>query len=164
MSVVICLSSYINSSWKSSQSFRKKTLSIMADTRITINCEDHGEECDIIKVTAERDYKPIFTESFLSTEKPLGVHLIEKKVINGEIPGKSAAEHVLSNLLGLIYNGMKIDGKAYTQNEIDLKSQILDFPIIEKFQEIIGYEFDWSKFHNRREFKQYFLELMKKRS
>ena len=59
---------------------------------------------------------------------------------------------------------MKIDGKAYTQNEINLKSQILDFPIIEKFQEIVGIEFDWSKFHNRREFKQYFLELMKKRS
>lgn len=136
----------------------------MADTRITIYCEDHGEDCDIIKVTAERDYKPIFTESFLSTEKPLGVHLIEKKVINGEIPGKPAAERVLSNLLGLIHDGMKIDGKAYTQNEIDLKSQIVDFPIIEKFQEIIGIKFDWSKFHNRREFKQYFLELMKERS
>lgn len=84
MSVILCLSSYINSSWKSSQSYRKKTLEIMADTRITINCEDHGEDCNIIKVTAERDYKPIFTEAFLSTEKPLGVHLIERKVINGE--------------------------------------------------------------------------------
>ena len=47
----------------------------MADTRITINCEDHGEDCTISKVTAERDYKPIFTEAFYSTEKPLGVHL-----------------------------------------------------------------------------------------
>lgn len=46
----------------------------MADTRITINCEDHGEDCTIIKVTAERDYKPIFTEAFYSTEKPLGVY------------------------------------------------------------------------------------------
>ena len=41
----------------------------MEDTRITIN----GEDYTIIKVTAERDYKPIFTEAFLSTEKPLGV-------------------------------------------------------------------------------------------
>lgn len=52
----------------------------MADTRITINCEDHGEDCTIIKVTAERDYKPIFTEAFYSTEKPLGVHLSKGKL------------------------------------------------------------------------------------
>ena len=133
----------------------------MTDTRITINCEDHGEDCTIIKVTAERDYKPIFTEAFYSTEKPLGVHLIERKVINGEMPGKPGAEQILSNLLELIRNGMKTDGKAYTQSDLDLQSQIKDFPIIEKFQEIIGYEFDWSKFLNRREFKEYFWNLMK---
>lgn len=133
----------------------------MADTRITINCEDHGEDCTIIKVTTERDYKPIFTEAFLSTEKLLGVHLIERKVINGEMPGKPGAEQVLSNLLELIRKGMKTDSKAYTQSEIDLKSQIKDLPIIEKFQEIIGYEFDWSKFRNRREFRAYFMKLIK---
>ena len=133
----------------------------MTGKRITINCENHGEDCTIIKVTAERDYKPIFTEAFYSTEKPLGVHLIEKKVINGEMPGKPGAEQILSNLLELIRNGMKTDGKAYTQSELDLKSQNKDFPIIEKFQEIIGYEFDWSKFRNRREFQMYFRELMK---
>lgn len=160
MSVVLCLSSYINSSWKSSQSYRKKTLEIMADTRITINCEDHDKDCTIIKVTAERDYKPIFTEAFYSTEKPLGVHLIERKVINGEMPGKAGSEQVLSNLTELIRKGIKTDGKAYTQSEIDLKSQIKDLPIIEKFQEIIGCEFDWSKFNNRREFKEYFWKLI----
>lgn len=47
----------------------------MADTRITINCEDIAEYGTEISLTAERDYKPIFTEAFLSTEKPLGVHL-----------------------------------------------------------------------------------------
>ena len=134
----------------------------MTDTQITINCEDHGDDCNIIKVTAERDYKPIFTEAFLSTEKPLGVHLIERKVINGEMPGKPGAEQILSNLLELIRNGMKTDGKAYTQSELDLKSQIKDFPIIEKFQEIIGYEFDWSKFRNRREFRTYFWNWINK--
>ena len=109
----------------------------MADTRITFNCEDHGEDCTIIKVTAERDYKPIFTEAFLSTEKPLGIHLIiERKVINGEMPGKPATEQVLSNLIELISKGIKTDGKAYTQSEIDLKSQIKDLPIIEKLQDI----------------------------
>lgn len=134
----------------------------MADTRITINCEDHGEDCTIIKVTAERDYKPIFTEAFYSTEKPLGVHLIERKVINGEMPGKPGAEQVLSNLLELIRNGIKTDGKAYTQSEIDLKSQITDYPIIKRFEEIAGIEFDWSKFRNRREFKEYFWNLINK--
>ena len=67
---------------------------------------------------------------------------------------------VLSNLLELIRKGIKTDGKAYTQSEIDLKSPIKDLPIIEKFQEIIGIEFDWSKFHNRREFKEYFWKLI----
>ena len=102
----------------------------MADTRITINCEDHGEDCTIIKVTAERDYKPIFTEAFYSTEKPLGVHLIERKVINGEMPGKAGSEQVLSNLTELIRKGIKTDGKAYTQSEIDLKSQITSDAIL----------------------------------
>lgn len=72
------------------------------------------------------------------------------------MPGKPGAEQVLSNLLELIRKGIKTDGKAYIQSELDLKSQIKDLPIIEKFQEIIGYEFDWSKFRNRREFKTYF--------
>lgn len=128
----------------------------MTDTRITINCEDIAEYGTAISLTAERDYKPIFTEAFLSTEKPLGVHLIEKKVINGEMPGKPGAEHILSNLLELIRNGMKTDGKAYTQSELDLKSQITDYPIIKRFEEITGIEFDWNKFHNRREFREYF--------
>lgn len=134
----------------------------MADTRITINCEDIAEYGTEISLTAERDYKPIFTEAFLSTEKPLGVHLIDRKVINGEMPGKPGAEQVLSNLLELICKGIKTDGKAYTQSEIDLKSQIKDLPIIKKFQEIIGIEFDWSKFHNRREFKEYFWNWINK--
>ena len=84
----------------------------MADTRITINCEDIAEYGTEISLTAERDYKPIFTEAFLSTEKPLGVHLIDRKVINGEMPGKPGAEQVLSNLLALICKGIKTDGKA----------------------------------------------------
>lgn len=129
----------------------------MTDTRITINCEDIAEY-GTISLTAERDYKPIFTEAFLNTEKPLGVHLIDRKVINGEMAGKPCAEQILSNLLELIRNGIKTDGKAYTQSELDLKSQIKDFLIIEKFQEIIGFEFDWSKFHNRREFRTYFIK------
>lgn len=140
--------------------FIEENIRNMTDTRITINCEDIAEYGTKISLTAERDYKPIFTEAFLSTEKPLGVPSIDRKVINGEMPGKPGAEQVLSNLLELIRTGIKTDGKAYTQSEIDLKSQIKDFPIIEKFQEIIGYEFDWSKFRNRREFRTYFMKLI----
>lgn len=132
----------------------------MADTKITIIYKENEDHITDISFTAERNYTPIFTEAFYSTEKPLGVHLIDRKVINGEMPGKPGAEQILSNLLELIRNGMKTDGKAYTQSELDLKSQIKDFPIIEKFQEIIGYEFDWSKFRNRREFRTYFMKLI----
>lgn len=140
--------------------FIEENIRIMTDTKITIIYKENEDHITDISFTAERNYTPIFTEAFLSTEKPLGVHLIERKVINGEMPGKPGAEQVLSNLLELIRNGMKTDGKAYTQNEMDLKSQIKDFPIIEKFQEIIGFEFDWSKFHNRREFRTYFMKLI----
>ena len=44
----------------------------------------------------------------------------------------------------------------FTQNENDLKFQITDFPIIKKFEEIANIEFNWSVFHNRREFREYF--------
>lgn len=128
----------------------------MADTRITINCEDHGEDYTIIKVAAERDYKPIFTEAFSTQGKPLSVHLIKDKDILSENAAKSGAEQILSNLTELIRNSLKMRARVFTQEELDLKSQIKDLPIIEKFQEIIGIEFDWSKFRNRREFKEYF--------
>lgn len=131
----------------------------MTDTKITIVCKENEDHITDISLTAERNYTPIFTEAFSTQGKPLSVHLIERKVINGEMPGKAGSEQVLSNLTELIRKGIKTDGKAYTQSEIDLKSQIKDLPIIEKFQEIIGCEFDWSKFRNRREFKEYFLEL-----
>ncbi len=140
--------------------FIEENFRTMADTKITIIYKENEDHITDISFTAERNYTPIFTEAFYSTEKPLGVHLIDRKVINGEMPGKPGAEQVLSNLLELTRKGIKTDGKAYTQSEIDLKSQIKDLPIIEKFQEIIGIEFDWSKFHNRREFKEYFWKLI----
>lgn len=142
--------------------FIEENFRTMADTKITIIYKENEDHITDISFTAERNYTPIFTEAFYSTEKPLGVHLIDRKVINGEMPGKPGAEQVLSNLLELTRKGIKTDGKAYTQSELDLKSQIKDFPIIEKFQEIIGYEFDWSKFRNRREFKEYFWNWINK--
>ena len=133
----------------------------MTDTKITIVCKEGEDHITDISLTAERNYTPIFTEAFSTQEKPLSVYLIKDKDILSENAAKSGAEQILSNLTELIRKGMKTDGKAYTQSEIDLKSQIKDLPIIEKFQEIIGYEFDWSKFRNRREFRAYFMKLIK---
>ena len=39
--------------------------------------------------------------------------------------------------------------RVFTQEELDLKSQITDCPIIKRFEEIAGIEFDWNRFHNR---------------
>lgn len=50
--------------------------------------------------------------------------------------------------------------RVFTQEELDLKSQITDYPIIKQFEEIAGIEFDWNRFHNRREFKEYFWKLI----
>lgn len=133
----------------------------MTDTKITIICKEGEDHITDISFTAERNYTPIFTEAFSTQEKPLSVHLIREKDILSENATKSGAEQILSNLTELIRNSLKMRARVFTQEELDLKSQIKDFPIIEKFQEIIGYEFDWSKFRNRREFQMYFRELMK---
>lgn len=128
----------------------------MADTKITIIYKENENHITDISLTAERNYTPIFTEAFSTQEKPLSVHLIKDKDILSENAAKSGAEQILSNLTELIRNSLKMKARVFTQEELDLKSQIKDLPIIEKFQEIIGCEFDWSKFRNRREFKEYF--------
>jgi hypothetical protein len=126
------------------------------DIKITITCCEEQDTTTAINVLAEQNYAPIFKEVFVSSEKPLSPRLIDRKIISEETIGKPGSEQILSSVLQSIRAGIKIDGKAFTQNENDLKSLITDFPIIEKFQKIIGIEFDWSKFHNRREFREYF--------
>lgn len=128
----------------------------MTDTKITIVCREGEDHITDISLTAERNYAPIFMEAFSTQEKPLSVYLIKDKDILSENATKSGAEQILSNLTELIRNSLKMRARVFTQEELDLKSQIKDLPIIEKFQEIIGCEFDWSKFRNRREFKEYF--------
>ena len=130
------------------------------DIKITITCCEEQDTTTAINVLAEQNYTPIFKEVFVSSEKPLSPRLIDRKIISAETIGKPGSEQILSSVLQSIRAGIKIDGKAFTQNENDLKSQITDFPIIEKFQKIIGIEFDWSKFHNRREFKEYFWKVI----
>lgn len=113
-----------------------------------------------ISLTAERNYTPIFTEAFSTQEKPLNVYLIKDKDILSENAAKSGAEQILSNLTELIRNSLKMRARVFTQEELDLKSQITDYPIIKRFEEIAGIEFDWNRFHNRREFKEYFWKLI----
>lgn len=128
----------------------------MTDTKITVVCEEGEDHITDISLTAERNYTPIFTEAFSTQEKPLGIHLIEKKDILSENAAKSGAEQILSNLTELIHNSLKMRARVFTQEELDLKSQITDYPILKRFEKIAGIEFDWSKFNNRREFREYF--------
>lgn len=128
----------------------------MTDTKITIVCGEGEDHITDISLTAERNYTPIFTEAFSTQEKPVGIHLIEKKDILSENAAKSGAEQILSNLTELIHNSLKMRARVFTQEELDLKSQITDYPILKRFEKIAGIEFDWSKFNNRREFREYF--------
>ena len=132
----------------------------MTDTKITIVCREGEDPITDIRLTAERNYTPIFTEAFSTQEKPLSVYLIKDKDILSENAAKSGAKQILSNLTELIRNSLKMRAHVFTQEELDLKSQITDYPIIKRFEEIAGIEFDWSKFHNRREFRAYIKSLL----
>lgn len=128
--------------------------------KITIIYKENEDHITDISLTAERNYTPIFTEAFSTQEKPLNVYLIKDKDILSENAAKSGAEQILSNLTELIRNSLKMRARVFTQEELDLKSQITDYPIIKRFEEIAGIEFDWNRFHNRREFKEYFWKLI----
>lgn len=94
----------------------------MTATKITIVCEEGEDHTTDISLTAERNYTPIFTEAFSTQEKPLGIHLIEKKDILSENAAKSGAKQILSNLTELIRNSLKMRAHVFTQEELDLKS------------------------------------------
>lgn len=140
--------------------FIEENFRTMSDTKITIIYKENEDHITDISLTAERNYTPIFTEAFSTQEKPLSVHLIKDKDILSENAAKSGAEQILSNLTELIRNSLKVKARVFTQEELDLKSQITDYPIIKRFEEIAGIEFDWNRFHNRREFKEYFWKLI----
>lgn len=133
----------------------------MTDTKVTIVCKESEDHITDISFTTERNYTPIFTEAFSTQEKPLSVHLIGEKDILSENAAKSGAEQILSNLTELIRNSLKMEARIFTQEELDLKSQITDYPIIKRFEDIAGIEFDWNRFHNRKEFRAYIKSLLK---
>lgn len=129
------------------------------DIKITITCREEQDSTTAINVIAEQNYTPIFREAFVSNDKLLPPRFIDRKIISAETIGKPGSEQILSSILQAMKSGIKVDGKVFTQNENDLKSQITDFPIIKKFEEIANIEFDWSKFSNRREFREYFRKM-----
>lgn len=132
----------------------------MTDTEITIVCKESEGHITDISLMTERNYAPIFTEAFSTQEKPLNVYLIKDKDILSENAAKSGAEQILSNLTELIRNSLKMRARVFTQEKLDLKYQITDYPIIKRFEEITGIEFDWNMFHNRREFGAYIKSLL----
>ena len=144
--------------------FIEEKVENMADTRITIVYNEGEDHVTDISFKAERNYTPIFTEAFSTQEKPLSVHLIGEKDILSENAAKSGAEQILSNLTELIRNSLKMEARIFTQEELDLKSQITDYPIIKRFEDIAGIEFDWNRFHNRREFRAYIKSLLNTRN
>lgn len=127
--------------------------------KITITCHEEQDATTTINILVEQNYTPIFREAFVSNDKLLPPRLIDRKIISAETIGKPGSEQILSCILQAMKSGIKVDGKVFTQNENDLKSQITDFPIIKKFEEIANIEFDWSIFHNRREFREYFRKM-----
>lgn len=131
----------------------------MNDIKITITCSKEQDETTAINVLTEQNYTPIFKEAFVSNDKLLPPRFIDRKIISTETIGKPGSEQILSSILQAMRSGIKVEGKMFTQNENDLKSQITDFPIIKKFEEIANIEFDWSKFTNRREFREYFRKM-----
>lgn len=75
-----------------------------------------------------------------------------------------ASAAILSNLLGIVLKANKDSSHIFTQKELDLKSEFIDLPRIEQFEEIAGVKFDHSKFHNRREFRAYFKKWLMERN
>lgn len=120
----------------------------MKETQIIIRYSDIDEVTKKIKILAEQNFNPLFSETFLSVDKPLALHLIDKETISGEDACKSASTAILSNLLEIIQKAHKDSSHIFTQKELDLKSEFIDLPRIEQFEEIAGIKFDHSKFHN----------------
>lgn len=120
--------------------------------------EDGGTD---ISVCGEVDSYPYFNEAFLSLDRPTPVRDITDKETSSESGANSATTTLLSNLIGIIRKSIKTDSRIVDKNDFDMRFPFTDLPTIRKFAEIVGIEFDESKFSNRREFQQYFENLLK---
>lgn len=133
----------------------------MNDSKLTIRWmrnEDGGTD---ISVCGEVDSYPYFKEAFLSLDRPTPVRDITDKETSSESGANSATTTLLSNLIGIIRKSVKTDSRIVDKNDFDMRFPFTDLPTIRKFAEIAGIEFDERKFSNRREFQQYFENLLK---
>lgn len=133
----------------------------MNDSKLTIRWI-RNEDCTTdISVCGEVDSYPYFKEAFLSLDRPVPVRDITDKETSSESAANSATTTLLSNLIGIIRKSIKTDSRIVDKNDFDMRFPFTDIPTIRKFAEIAGMEFDESKFGNRREFQQYFENLLK---
>ena len=133
----------------------------MNDSKLTIRWmrnEDGGTD---ISVCGEVDSYPYFKEAFLSLDRPTLVRDITDKETSSESGANSATTTLLSNLIGIIRKSVNTDSRIVDKNDFDMRFPFIDLPTIRKFAEIAGIEFDERKFSNRREFQQYFENLLK---
>lgn len=133
----------------------------MNDSKLTIRWmrnEDGGTD---ISVCGEVDSYPYFKEAFLSLDRPTPVRDITDKETSSESGANSATTTLLSNLIGIIRKSVKTDSRIVDKNDFDMRFPFTDLLTIRKFAEIAGIEFDERKFSNRREFQQYFENLLK---
>ena len=136
-------------------------MKIMNDSKLTIRWmrnEDGGTD---ISVCGEVDSYPYFKEAFLSLDRPTLVRDITDKETSSQSGANSATTTLLSNLIGIIRKSVKTDSRIVDKNDFDMRFPFTDLPTIRKFAEIAGIEFDERKFSNRREFQQYFENLLK---
>lgn len=133
----------------------------MNDSRLTISWIKNEDCTTDISVCGEVDSYPYFKEAFLSLDRPAPVRDITDKETSSESGANSATTTLLSNLIGIIRKSVKTDSRIVDKNDFDMRFPFTDLPTIRKFAEIAGIEFDERKFSNRREFQQYFENLLK---
>lgn len=133
----------------------------MNDSKLTIRWI-RNEDCTTdISVCGEVDSYPYFKEAFLSLDRPVPVRDMTDKETSSESAANSATTTLLSNLIGIIRKSVKTDSQIVDKNDFDMRFPFTDLPTIRKFAEIAGIEFGERKFSNRREFQQYFENLLK---
>lgn len=133
----------------------------MNDSKLIISWIKNDDCTTDISVCGEVDSYPYFKEAFLSLDRPTPVRDITDKETSSESGANSATTTLLSNLIGIIRKSVKTDSRIVDKNDFDMRFPFTDLPTIRKFAEIAGIEFDERKFSNRREFQQYFENLLK---
>ena len=128
---------------------------IQNNQRFIIDSEIDDDGGLTIKITAEKNYVPQFSETFYSIEKPIPLKFIGEEEILSENAEKSATIRLLKNITEIIGRSMKTDSHIYSQKELDDKFELTDRNIIRMFERISGVRFDHSKFKTRRAFQEY---------